>query len=298
MNTIPVISVLMPAYNVEQFIGASIESILNQTFTDFEFIIINDGSKDSTAKIVEKYAKQDKRIRFINNKKNKGLIAVLNEGLNLARGKYIARMDSDDISYPERFAKQIKYMEKHPECGVLGTAAQNFGADDHAYYNPYEVTVFDLFRGVPFYHPSVMFRKEVLDKYHLRYDPDYYLVEDYELWTRLLTITKMNNLQEILLNYRVHPKSVSVSNHELQEKNKQRVKSNLVEILSTNAFKLFGFDKTKYVKVLKYINLLVIKHKSHNNIKVYLFGYIPLVKIKQNKVLLFHFMPIAKIKRI
>lgn len=296
-SNLPYVSVIMPAYNVEQFIGTSIESILKQTFEDFELIIINDGSKDNTAKIVEKYAKQDNRIRFINNKENKGLVSVLNEGLDIARGKYIARMDSDDIAYPERFAKQVKYMDEHPECGVLGTAAQNFGADNHAYYNPYEITVFDLFRGVPFYHPSVMFRKEVFDKHHLRYDPDYYLVEDYELWTRLLTITKMNNLQEILLNYRVHSKSVSVANHELQEKNKQRVKSNLVEILSANAFQLFGFDKTKYVKVLKYLNLLTTKHKSHGNVKVYLFGYIPLVKIKQNKVLLFHFIPVAKVKR-
>lgn len=296
MSTVPLISVLMPAYNVQEFIGESIESILNQTFTDFEFIIINDGSKDDTAKVVEKYAKKDKRIKFVNNKENKGLIAVLNEGLDICRGKYIARMDSDDIAYPERFAKQIKYMEAHPECGVLGTAAQNFGADDHAYYNPYEVTVFDLFRGVPFYHPTVMFRKEILDKHHLRYDNDYYLVEDYELWTRLLTVTKMNNLQEILLNYRVHPKSVSVANRELQEKNKQRVKANLVEILANNQYRLFGLEKNKKVNIFKWINLITIRHKSHDNVKVYLFKYIPLVKIKRNNVLLFHFIPFAKVK--
>ena len=178
----PKISVLMPAYNVEKYIAESIESILNQTFTDFEFLIINDGSTDGTAQIIKEYAKKDKRIRFIDNKKNQGLIAVLNQGLDLCTGEYIARMDSDDISLPERFAKQVEYMEMHPECGLLGTAGQNFGADTNTYYSPEHVDMFDLLRGVGFYHPSVMMRKSVMDKYNLRYDPRYYLVEDWRFF--------------------------------------------------------------------------------------------------------------------
>jgi glycosyltransferase involved in cell wall biosynthesis len=98
----PRISVVMPAYNSERYIGEAIESILNQTFTDFEFIIINDGSMDDTAKIVLQYANKDKRIKFINNKDNRGIVSVLNQGLDLAKGEYIARMDSDDISLPTR----------------------------------------------------------------------------------------------------------------------------------------------------------------------------------------------------
>ena len=111
----PCVSVLMPAYNVEKYVGAAIESILNQTFSDFEFIIINDGSTDDTANIIKKYAAQDKRIRFIDNHENRGFIARLNDCLDLARGKYVAKMDSDDISLPERFAKQVDFLNTNPD---------------------------------------------------------------------------------------------------------------------------------------------------------------------------------------
>ena len=117
----PKVSVLMPAYNSEAFVAEAIESILNQTYTDFEFIIINDGSTDKTAEIIDEYAKNDSRIKFINNHKNQGLIAVLNQGLDLCTGEYVARMDSDDISMPQRFEKQVQYMDEHQEVGILGT---------------------------------------------------------------------------------------------------------------------------------------------------------------------------------
>ena len=159
--TSPRISVLMPAYNSEQYVAESIESILNQTFTDFEFIIINDGSTDNTAKIIDEYAKRDERIKFVNNSKNKGLIGVLNEGLNLARGEYIARMDSDDISLPTRFERQIAYMELHPKCGVLGTWFQMFGNASNIVRHPKRINLLNLLRDQHVGHPTVMIRKSV-----------------------------------------------------------------------------------------------------------------------------------------
>ena len=116
----------MPACNVEKYIGEAIESILNQTFTDFEFIILNDGSTDNTAKIIKDYAKKDKRIKFINNKTNKGFVASLNKCFDVAVGKYIAKMDSDDISLPQRLEKQVEYLDNNPDCGMIGCGFRAF----------------------------------------------------------------------------------------------------------------------------------------------------------------------------
>ena len=116
----------MPAYNAEKYINEAIDSILAQTFTDFEFIIIDDGSTDSTCAIVESYS--DSRIRFFKNEHNLGVAATLNRGLDLARGEYIARMDADDISLPTRFEKQAAYMDSHPDVVVCGTGVECFGA--------------------------------------------------------------------------------------------------------------------------------------------------------------------------
>ena len=304
----PKISVLMPAYNVEKYIAESIESILNQTFTDFEFLIINDGSTDGTAQIIKEYAKKDKRIRFIDNKKNQGLIAVLNQGLDLCTGEYIARMDSDDISLPERFAKQVEYMEMHPECGLLGTAGQNFGADTNTYYSPEHVDMFDLLRGVGFYHPSVMMRKSVMDKYNLRYDPRYYLVEDLELWSRMLHVTQECNLPEVLIKYRVHASSVSVANRDLQAANKRIVRKQILDCISDNLevrsylLRMSGdpqyeTKKVYWVWLFKLIPILRIMSKcGQHYTKTWLFGFLPLIKVKNDNLYLFHLFKIAKIR--
>ena len=230
----PRISVLMPAYNSEKYIAAAIESILNQTFTDFEFIIINDGSTDDTAKIVDEYAKRDNRIKFVNNSKNKGLIGVLNEGLNLARGEYIARMDSDDISLPTRFERQIAYMELHPKCGVLGTWFQMFGNATNIVRHPKRINLLNLLRDQHVGHPTVMIRKSVIDKYGFRYDPDYKHAEDFELWSRMVMITEIHNLPEILLRYRWADTNISVVHSQTQQDVAKRVKQNILDKLSVD----------------------------------------------------------------
>ncbi len=301
MPRTPKISVLMTAYNSEPYIAAAIDSILNQTFSDFEFIIINDGSTDKTAEIVRRYT--DKRIRFIDNKKNRGLIAVLNQGLDLCRGEYIARMDSDDISMPTRFAAQVEYMDANPDVGILGTAGQNFGANTDINYSPEIVDAAELLRGVAFYHPSVMMRKSVLDKYNLRYDPNYYLVEDYELWTRALRYTKLRNLPQVLIKYRVHAASVSNANSKLQESNKGVIRHSIMDfithdvhvfhaILSALGVPYYNTPAKKFI-LFGFLPLLNTTYKSADNVKFWLFNFIPLMKIKHGRVLLFHFIPIG-----
>ncbi len=230
----PRISVVMPAYNSEKYIGEAIESILNQTFIDFEFIILNDGSTDNTAKIVKEYAKKDKRIKFIDNKKNQGLVSVLNQGLDLARGEYIARMDSDDISLPTRFEKQIKYMDEHSECGVLGTWFKCFGDSDVVVRHPERIKIFNILKSQHVGHPTVMLRKSVVDKYGFRYDQNYKHAEDFELWSRMVFVTEIHNLPEILLKYRWHGNNISVEYAQKQSELTQKVKQNILDRLTNN----------------------------------------------------------------
>src|SRR5439155_11608891 len=124
MYSTPKISVVMPAYNAGAYLRDAVNSILDQTFRDFEFIIVNDGSSDDTALILQEYEKIDSRVRVF-HQENQGMIAALNRGCRMARGKYIARMDADDISFPRRFEKQLEYIERHPQIGMLGTWVYN-----------------------------------------------------------------------------------------------------------------------------------------------------------------------------
>lgn len=221
MNEMPKISVVMPTYNSIRFIRESIESILNQTFVDFELIIIDDGSTDGSSEVIAKYKKQDERIYVYTNSKNQGIVASLNRGLACARGRYIARMDADDICHPIRFQKQIEFLNEHPSVGILGCAVQYINsAGTILGVNSYpledtEIRWTCLFSN-PFAHPTVMMRNCILTKNSLLYDPLKQNVEDYDLWVRLLDKTKGANLKEALLQYRVHPSSIT-SNYKEKE---------------------------------------------------------------------------------
>lgn len=229
----PKISVLMSAYNSEKYIAEAIESILNQTFKDFEFIIINDGSTDKTAEIIEKYAKKDVRIRFVNNTKNQGIIAALNPGFAMCRGEYIARMDSDDISLPERFAKQVKYMDQHPECGVLGTSIIIFDKENSKeYIQKKRITFFDLLQSCCVVNPSVMLRKSTLLNNNILYRPKYIHAEDYGMWSELIKLTEFHNLQDILLKYRWHGGNVSCVHENRQIQTAKEIQSEMLEFLT------------------------------------------------------------------
>lgn len=210
---IPSVSVVMPAYNAEKYLREAIDSILAQTYEDFEFIIINDGSTDRTKEIIQSYT--DTRIIYLENERNSGICVTLNKGLEAARGRYIARMDSDDISFPERFAVQVDYMDKHPELGVAGSLVERFYDDDISYHDfpPSETNKYkcraDLLFSTCVAHPATIIRKSVLDKHNFRYDEDFLGMEDYHLWWRISQYSPIVNIPKILLKYRIHKSQVT-----------------------------------------------------------------------------------------
>jgi hypothetical protein len=205
MISTPKVSVVMPAYNAALYLDEAVTSILNPTFRDFEFIIINDGSTDDTVSILDKYEKSDSRIR-VHHQENQGMIAALNRGCRLARGKYIARMDADDIALPGRFERQLEYMERHPQIGILGTWIHNVdenGSVKGTWCPPTnsKMLKWTNFFGVCVSHPSVLVRREVMERVNY-YRSDAAHGEDVDLWLRASAITDFGNVPEILCKYR------------------------------------------------------------------------------------------------
>lgn len=222
MKDIPLVSVLMPVYNAENFIAEAIESILAQTYSDFEFIIIDDSSTDRSVEIINSY--KDSRIILIVKPKNTGYTQSLNIGLSLAKGKYIARMDSDDVSLPVRFAKQVNVLESDLKIGVCGSSYNIIGSKNvkvHPFSHD-EIQV-AMLTHCAIGHPTVMLRKSVLDLNDIKYDPSFEPAEDYCLWVKLSRYTKLVNIQEVLLNYRVHETQVSGIKRSQQLKNSDKV---------------------------------------------------------------------------
>lgn len=193
----------MPVYNAGRYLADAIESILNQTFENFELIIVNDGSTDESAFVIQSYI--DGRIKFINHKVNAGLVASLNTGLQYATGKYIARMDQDDVSMPHRLQLQYDYMEQHPDCVLLGTQVKVMGENKYSkmYTGSNDLKASLLF-GTSFAHPCVMMRASVLVQNHIQYSEQFKHAEDYGLWTQLALHGQIANLNEVCLEYRKH----------------------------------------------------------------------------------------------
>jgi glycosyltransferase involved in cell wall biosynthesis len=208
-TTPPAVTVLMGVYNAATYLREAIDSILNQTFTDFEFLIYNDGSTDETAAIVRAYV--DSRISFFDNPVNRSVSPNLNEGIERAAGRYIVRMDGDDIAHPERIAKQVAYMDAYPEVGLCGTAIQYFGASNALIQLPQDNDTIQhtMWLQNAFYQPSVIIRTSVLRESGLRYDVQYEFAEDYKLWSDMCAVTQVHNMPEALLNYRIHPHQIS-----------------------------------------------------------------------------------------
>ena len=197
----------MAVYNGEKYLREAIDSILNQTFTDFEFIIINDGSTDSTKDIILSY--NDKRIKLINNEKNLFLATSLNKGIKLAKGKYIARMDADDISLPERFEIQYKFMEENQDIDICGTWFQMFGDENRIVKHPEtnDEIKFAMFNNSALGHPTIIFNSRI--KPLFVYEEKQLGFEDYKLWLNLAISVKISNIQKVLLKYRWHNKNMT-----------------------------------------------------------------------------------------
>lgn len=218
-NKTPLISVILPAYNAEEHIYNAAQSILRQSCSDFELIIINDGSEDNSEKIIDDI--KDTRVIKIYHKKNQGLISTLNEGIDISKGKFIARMDSDDISLPQRFNHQINYMNRNPEVGICSTWFKIKYTKSYSYKkeetNPEKVKCKLLF-SCPIAHPAVLLRKNILMQRRDYYSMDFPHAEDYELWTRLCEITKISNVPRVLFEYRVSEEQVSNKHKDIQRK--------------------------------------------------------------------------------
>ena len=204
------VSVILPVFNAEEYIEESIKSILNQTYTNFELIILNDASTDRSEEKCLIF--KDSRIKYFYHK-NMGLAPTLNKGIDLSSGKYIVRQDADDISHPQRIAKQIDYLEQNNNVLLLGTRAKifsktnsNLGLHKHAIYP--SLLKFDLLFDNPFVHSSVVLRKDAL-KQTGNYNIDRNYFEDFDLWSRLSSIGDVANLSDVLVDYRHHEKGIS-----------------------------------------------------------------------------------------
>ena len=204
----------MPVFNGERYLREAVDSILQQTFPNFELIIIDDGSRDSSQEIIQSY--QDGRIRFLQNSHNLGIAKTLNLGISLAQGFYIARMDSDDISLPTRLEEQVRFMESNSKFAVCGTWVEYFGQEVPVLENnllkdpvdPESIRCSFLFNCV-LKHPSVMIRRPVLEHGAYSYNEKIDRAEDYELWVRISKQHPLANLQKVLLRYRLHTHKVS-----------------------------------------------------------------------------------------
>ena len=213
------ISVVMSVYNAEKYLREALDSILNQVFTDFEFIIIDDGSTDRTTEILDSYT--DPQIIRLKNEKNIGLAAALNKGIAIARGEYIARMDADDVSLPKRFDQQIQYLTNHPNIGIVGTWVKRIDEDGNEIELFKPPTSADLIKwSLLFdnclYHSSVMIRRTVLEQIG-NYCSTSLFAQDYELWLRASCDVEIVNLGEILHSGRESEGQVSVQHRQQQD---------------------------------------------------------------------------------
>lgn len=203
----------MAVYNGQKYLAEAVDSILNQTFTNFEFLIINDGSTDNSREIILSF--DDPRIRIVDNPDNIGLARSLNRGLQLAQGELIARQDADDISYPNRIEQQFRFLEMHPEVILLGTGVRTIDESGRPHpdklYVPTSLTAIRwyLMFGNAFAHTSVMFRRNIIWDKLGGYDEVFDRIEDYELWSRVARSFIVENLPNVLIDYRYHYGSIT-----------------------------------------------------------------------------------------
>lgn len=262
----PKITVLMPVYNGEKYLNKAIESILNQTYIDFEFLILNDGSTDRSVNIIESY--KSARIQLVHNKVNVGLTATLNKGIDLARGDYIARMDCDDISLEKRFESQLAIMEKNKEIGLCSTNAMTINEHGEvvsdAWWTDDQIPIeWHMLWSNPIAHPSVMIRKSVLNENNLRYDLAH-ICNDYILWCKMILVTKAYRLNDVLLLYRTSASSLYLANKDKILDDAIHSNEKLIETIAKTKPPIFHSDFTSFkqalgIKVDYYLDIKSIK---------------------------------------
>ena len=229
---IPKVAVVMPVYNAEKYLVQAMESVLNQTYKDFEIIAVNDASTDKSLEILSSFANKDKRVRIFSNKENLGVTKTLNYGVLMSRSEYVARMDADDIAHPDRFALQVDFLDKKKDIFVVGSCFNSVSEDlsriiwrNDVEKDPEEIAKV-LLQRCCVGHPTVMMRRrvfEVLGGYSEK--PEHHTIEDYEFWLRVSKKFKIANLPQFLLTHRVHDQQVSSRISDIQKKNTERLKT-------------------------------------------------------------------------
>lgn len=219
------VSVVLPAYNAQDSIGEAIESILRQTHRRLELLVFDDGSTDRTAAVLAGI--RDDRMRVLTHDANRGLIWTLNEGLDGARGEFVARMDADDVAHPRRLERQVAFLQAHPDTAVCGTWFKARLAGRRSAVRPpatHEEIVAELFFRSAFAHPTVMMRRDFLLASGLRYDEQARHAEDFDLWVRAARLTRLANIPAYLLEYRLHGQQVSTLQGEAQMGSAARIR--------------------------------------------------------------------------
>lgn len=265
----PQVSVILPVFNAEKYICESIKSILAQTFIDFELIIINDGSTDSSEELIKKF--KDDRIIYLENESNLGIIETLNIAIEVSKGLFIARMDADDIAHPQRFEIQVKFLKNNPKYVIVGSFASIIDENSFKKHgtlivpqNNIEIKTHSFFHS-PFVHPSILIRRDVLSKF--KYSKDYPLAEDYFLWIKVLEKFNGFNLSDYLIKYRIHNSNSSSNFKKLQNDSLKKIYlylmsssfpdldhsfSNLhMKLCNQNNF--IELTEIEYVKIEKYV---------------------------------------------
>lgn len=228
----PLVSILMPVFKTAPYLREAMDSMLAQTFTEFELIVLDDCSPDNAEEILDAF--DDPRIVRYKGEKNVGLSNVLNVGIGMARGKYIARMDSDDVSLPQRLQVQVDYLEKHPDVDLVSVGMRLFGAKEGTWIrelNPEKVKIEALFHS-PVLHASSVWRKDAFEKLGLHFRQEMVPAEDYDLWTRaMLKGLKLVNLPEVLYEYRIHEAQATVQTDKTAAKSREVQMAYLQEAL-------------------------------------------------------------------
>lgn len=282
LNT-PLITVLMPCYNAMPFLTEALESIINQSYTNLEILCINDGSTDTTGEVLEKYAKNDDRIKVIHNEQNIKLIQTLNKGIDLAKGDYIARMDADDISMPNRIEVELKFMQEHPEIDILSTGSYNINEEGKIISKKIPrahgslACLYASFFYVPIGHPELLIKTSVLKNNKFLFEPHVLHTEDYELWARLLRKGyNLCNIDDVLLCFRINSQSVSRKYTKIQDENfvecakrhyseylKFEYSSEIVSVLTNRLSNETRFvDFKKAIKIMRIFKINFIKREN------------------------------------
>jgi glycosyltransferase involved in cell wall biosynthesis len=267
------VTVLLPAYNAEKYLVEAVESILKQSFVDFELLIIDDGSTDNTLSILNSF--KDSRINIVKHAENKGLIYSLNEGLNLAKSKYIVRMDADDIALPNRLKVQVDFMNQHQDIAAAGSYYHIIGREEiqKMPISNDTIKVHMLFH-TAMAHPTMILRRDSFIDADYFFDQDFKHAEDYELWSRACVSLKFANIPQVLLKYRFHEEQVSTKFNKIQRDAMNQVQLNLLLNLGISvkseekiiqngiAYSEYGNDKEYLIKLLEWLKKIETSNET------------------------------------